>query len=70
VSRFKALEAFSVDLDPDDTDETGFDASQVRFGGKTGEVICAGVGLFAFGALIAHLSVALAPAISRMLWGQ
>jgi len=67
---FRVFRALSVDLDPDDTDETGFTASQASFGGKTGEIICAGISLFAFGALISHISVAIAPLIARMIWGQ
>lgn len=67
---FRALRAFSTALDPDDTDETGFTPSEASFGGKTGEIICAGVSLFAFGALISHLSVAIWPAVARMIWGQ
>ena len=66
MSRFKALGAFATRLDPDDTDETGFSASDASFGGKMGEIICASVGLFAFGALIAHIAAALA----RAIWGQ
>jgi hypothetical protein len=63
---FRAFQALSVQLDPDDTDETGFSASDASFGGKMGEIICASVGLFAFGALIAHIAAALA----RAIWGQ
>ena len=44
---FRALRALSVDLDPDDTDETGFTSSAIKWIIKADEIL-AGVGIAFF----------------------